>query len=83
MDELRQFLRDKDGQPVGVLLASKGEDGRCRVGWSVKHPKDGFNKKLGVTIARGRLRRGTKAFFPGKYRRDLEKFKARAESYFK
>lgn len=79
MSELRQFLRDENGQPCGLLVAV----GNGQVGWSVTHRNDHFNKDIAVRIARGRAFNGTTAKIPFRYRPALEKMQERAKRYFR
>lgn len=52
---LKQFIRAKDGQPIGILLAFK-EGNDYKIGWSLTAVKRGdkFNKALGERIALSR-----------------------------
>lgn len=77
-NEIRQFIRREDGQPVGIMVAN--ENG---IGWAVTHPRDRFNKELGLRIARGRAANGTNATPPVSVREQLKRFEARANRYFR
>lgn len=77
-NEIRQFIRREDGQPVGIMVAN--ENG---IGWAVTHPRDRFNKELGLRIARGRAVSGSEATPPRRVREQLRRFQDRASRYFK
>lgn len=81
MAELRKYLRDKNGNPCGVLIAL----GKGQVGWSVVHPQDSFDKELGVRIARGRAAAGTATpgRLPNKHLTEYQIMEERASRYFK
>lgn len=81
MKELRKYLRDENGHPRGVIVAT----GRGQVGWSAVHPRDRFNKELGLRIARGRASVGnqTPGALPAKYLHEFEIMDERSRRYFK
>lgn len=81
MAELRKYLRDKNGQPRGVLVAI----GAGQIGWSVAHPSDKFDKELGVRIARGRAQVYGQSWgnLPKEYHADHTIMKLRSFRYFK
>jgi hypothetical protein len=51
---LKQYIRDKKNNPIGILLATQ-EDNGIHIGWSLCSKKDKFNKEKGMTIALGRM----------------------------
>lgn len=51
---LIEYVRDFTHKPVGVVVAT----GPGKVGYAFCHPKDKWNKKLGVKIAEGRANAG-------------------------
>lgn len=51
---LKQYIRDKKNNPIGILLATK-KDNVIHIGWSLCSKKDKFNKEKGMTIALGRM----------------------------
>ncbi len=50
-----QYVRDVDNRPVGVV-AGCFEDKTPMLGFSLCGPRDQWNRELGRTIAKGRLR---------------------------
>lgn len=48
-----QYVRKKDGRPLGAIVAVKGEHG-FRIGYSLCSRKDRFKKETGLKIAFGR-----------------------------
>lgn len=52
---IKQYIRNEKRVPVGILLATKSEDGKLLVGWSMCGPKDNFDKRFGEQIARNRM----------------------------
>ena len=50
-----KYVKNRKGHPVGIVLATKTEDGKFSVGWSLcKTSDDVFNKKFGIEIAKRR-----------------------------
>ena len=82
---LKQFIRDENGQPIGIMLADLYEDG-LSFGWSATHPLDKFNKHKGELIAEGRMDShtpNTPIILPAKAFDQMENFILRAQKYFK
>lgn len=55
-----KFNRDEKGNPIGLVLAQKFEDGTFGVGWSKVCIKKGdkFDKDKGIMIATNRAKNG-------------------------
>ena len=84
--KLKQYIREEDGgQPFGIMLADKTDDG-IRFGWSIVHPNDKFNKALGEKIANNRLEScepDQMFVVPTSMVEDLNVFINRAKRYFR
>ena len=79
MNELVQFVRNRHGQPKGVLVARQNG-----IGWSAVSPRDTFDKELALRIARGRAEAGRiQAQRPSYIEDALPKFRNRAVRYFR
>lgn len=58
MSELRQYIRDKKGRPIGFLLAVKSDipENKFHIGWCQTHKGvDVFSKKIAVSLAYARI----------------------------
>jgi hypothetical protein len=82
---LISYLRDKNGEPKGVLVATKMHEGGYNVGYSFCSKYDRFCKKLGLRIALGRASFVTDIIenMPRDLRKILPKFIQRCEKYYK
>jgi len=75
-------------RPIGVVVAVPGPDGPV-IGWSKCSPKDRFNRRRGVDIARGRTVHSTQdiSSLPREYQevfsRAIVQMNSRAQKYFK
>lgn len=85
-NSLIQFVRDRKGQPRGVVVATVIDDA-VRFGWSYTNVKAGdrFNKKRGLQIAFGRAETGHSSAVkvPHAVTKVLLKVEQRADNYFK
>ena len=81
---LMQFVRDRQGQPRGVVIAKK-VNGTVRVGWSFSNKKagDSFNKKRGIDIATGRVYTTTRSKIPNSVNKVIENMVERSTKYFR
>lgn len=83
---LVQFVRDRDGQPRGLVVATIIDDKIC-IGWSYTNTKAGdrFNKQKAYMIAFGRAenRWGNQVEMPHRVKKVYEKMINRAVRYFK
>jgi hypothetical protein len=86
---LKQFIRAKNGQPIGLIVAIKDGDS-FRIGWSLTAVKKGdkFNKHLGERIAISRAMSSTPTTFPDAvyrtyYPKGKRSFTDRCKAYFK
>jgi hypothetical protein len=78
MPEIFEYVRNRNGQPIGMVLAQN--EG---IGWSALHPRDMFDKEIAFRIARGRAQNGSNATVPRHVQAKLTLFVKRAERYFK
>jgi hypothetical protein len=81
------YKRNKNGDPVGVLVAKKNQgDGSFTIGYSQCRKGDKFNKKMGLNIALGRCDNFDVKYFnsmPHSLRKILPDFIKRCERYYK
>lgn len=88
-DKLINYLRDKDRNPYGVVVALKVGDGDIRVGYSLRNPKDRWDRALGIKIATARAMAEDDYALPQSSKRKLavldaiENMYARVVRYFK
>lgn len=64
---LTQFVRNRKGNPIGIIVATKmSDENHVRVGWSYTHVKAGdrFNKERGLGIAMDRAHTNTNRKVP-------------------
>jgi len=54
--ELVQYVTDEKGKKIGCLVST----GKGKIGWSICHRLDTFNKQKAREIARGRAEKGKK-----------------------
>jgi len=83
---LVQFVRDRNGQPRGIVVATVIDNKIC-LGWSYTNTKAGdrFNKEKAFKIAFGRAenRWGVHVIMPHRVTKVYEKMMSRAIRYFK
>ena len=81
---LVQFVRDRDGQPRGLVVATVIDD-KIRLGWSYANTKAGdrFNKEKAYKIAFGRAENRWATQMPHRVKKVYEKMTDRAVRYFK
>jgi hypothetical protein len=83
---LTQFVRDRNGQPRGLVVATVIDDA-IRLGWSYTHIKAGdrFNKEKAYNIAFGRAENGwgDSVTMPHRVSKVFNKMLDRATRYFK
>jgi hypothetical protein len=82
---LIHYLRDKKGNPRGVLVAVKLPDGEVSVHYSYCRKNDRFTKDMALQIAIGRAMTNTNNFgsVPQQVLRELQKFNDRIMRYYK
>jgi hypothetical protein len=80
---ISQYVRDRRGQPRGVVVAKK-VNGVVKVGWSYVNVNAGdeFNKNLAYKIAVGRTLKDTNATMPHDVKKTVCVFTPRANKYF-
>lgn len=80
-----QFVRDRKGNPRGVVVATLDEQSNVTLGWSYTNIKAGdrFNKQRGIDIALGRVKTGTDAQVPHNVQKVSDRMYRRALIYFK
>jgi len=85
-NSLIQFVRDRKGQPRGLVVATIIDD-EIRLGWSYTNTKAGdrFNKNRAFQIALGRAEtgQGNNVVTPHSVRRVMDRIAVRAERYYK
>jgi len=85
-NSLFQFVRDRKGQPRGVVVATVVNN-EIRYGWSYTNTKAGdrFNKQRGIHIALGRIDNGWghNVVIPYNVTKVLNRMANRAEAYYK
>lgn len=79
MNELIQYVRDKDGNPIGAVVAV----GKNQVGWSRKHKLDPWNRDKALMIARNRAVVGFRTEIPHDVRPVFENVSDRSVRYYK
>lgn len=83
---LMQFVRDRDGQPRGMVVATV-IDGSVRFGWSYTNTKAGdrFNKQKAIVISTGRAEKGwsQKVKTPHQVIKSLNQIVDRSIRYYK
>ena len=75
-----------NGQTRGYFVARKDNEGFLKIGYSVCHPDDYFNKQLGLNFARSKSTRFYKALqnrIREEWKESLDTFIDRAKRYFK
>ncbi len=80
--ELRKYVRDRHGHPIGVLVATA----RNEVGWSLcaRSHGDHFDYTKGLTIAMNRAANGFDVNkIPQSIRGEFAKMLERSQAYFK
>lgn len=76
---LTRYVKDENNQKIGVVIALE----RGKIGWSRCRMGDKFDKTLGIKIAIGRAKQGSKKKIPDALLRTVvDSYKA-AELYFK
>lgn len=83
---LVSYIRDKKNNLRGVLVAAKRrEDGSVSINYSYCRKCDKFSKEIGLKIAMGRalIDYENNIVCPREVYKMLDRFKARAEKYFK
>ena len=81
--QLIQYVRNKQSQPIGVVIAEKISETNFDVGWSLCCKKDKFNKEVAFKIAAGRLRKGSNVPIPHKVEPYVNHMIERGAKYFK
>lgn len=91
--EIKKYVRGKNGERVGLLLAGLDENDNVRIGLSVVHRLDlsgspfgakKFDRDLAYKIAHGRSNKDSLDFIiPSRVRKDVVEFLNRCETYYK
>lgn len=84
MNIIKQYIKDRKQNRVGVVLAFK-EDNDVYIGWSRANINAGdrFNKDFGDMIAKNRAKTGSNKQIPHDFKPVIENIARRAKSYFK
>lgn len=83
---LKEYVRDSNGQPIGVIISDKLDDDKIHFGWSLCHENDPYDKKKGLTIAIGRMYHNNgedDLIVPSLIVDQFEDFMLRSMKYFK
>ena len=87
MNELIEYIKNRKGNRIGVVVASVGpHEGQDQIviGWSLcKVSKDKFDQDRALTIARGRAKTGTSANIPQTVMPYFNHMLERSAKYFK
>ncbi len=67
---VKQFIRDANHDPIGVVVAIPNEENGYNLGWSVCNKHDKFHRETGTSIAIGRAYMGVKSKVPNRTIRD-------------
>lgn len=76
---LIQYARNEKNEPVGAVVALD----RNRIGWSLCHRKDHWDRKKALMIAENRAENGYHTKVPHILRPVMAKMEKRAKAYFK
>lgn len=80
---IKQYVRNKKGVPIGVLVAVQSEDKSVvSVGYSLCHKHDHFEKKKGTMIAVNRALSNKIMNVPETLEKSMKKFIKRASNYY-
>ena len=80
---LKQYIRNKFGNPIGVMLADL-VDGELEMGYALCCKKDRYDKAKGLRIATHRLNyKGILNNIPHSIQAEYDRFENRAMKYFK
>jgi hypothetical protein len=79
---LKQYVRDKRGNPIGIMLSNLNEKGELNTGYSVCHKRDNYNKKKGMMIATARLNNETMQEPPMRIEKEWNDFIDRSHRYW-
>ena len=79
---LKQYIRNKKNNPIGVLLADK-IDNDIQLGFSLCSKRDTYNKEKGMQIALHRLHHKGVLNIPDSINELVDAFELRAAKYFK
>lgn len=75
---LVKYVRNNKNSKIGVVVAT----GRDRVGWSMCHRLDKFDKAKALKIAKGRAERGSNVSLPGVIFNDYNAMTDRSERFY-
>jgi len=76
---LVKYIKNRKNQKIGVLVAKEKD----KVGWSLCHKKDIFDKEKALRIAIGRADVGSNKEIPNSVFIDYNEFVDRAKRYYK
>jgi hypothetical protein len=95
MTDIRTYIRNKAGDPIGILIAMPATDPtegfKYHIGWSQTHKNDKFNKRIGLSVAVGRITKAEAVgveflmdyTIPHRIKRMLPQFRQRCNRFFK
>ena len=79
VNELIQYVRDRNGQPIGAVVAV----GKNQVGWSKLHKLDNWDREKALMIARNRAVVGFNTEIPTEVFPVFAKMVDRSVRYYK
>ncbi len=84
IQRVRKNADEGRGVPFATLIGFKDDNGVVTVSWSKCHKNDHFDGRVGVDMARMRMKHPSlRRPVPFKIRHDLQAFKDRCSRYFK
>ncbi len=79
---IKQYIRNKKGTPIGVLVAVRESKNVVSLGWALCHKHDQFSKAKGTMIARNRAESDKEIHIPETLEKAYAKFADRAQRYY-
>jgi len=82
---IKEFVKNKNGEKIGVLVATSIDDFEVGIGWSKVHTQlDKFNKERGEEIAIGRaIKAKDLIYIPLSFDKKMDDFIERCRKYYK
>lgn len=82
---IAEYIRDKNGNKRGLVVALKRDDGHIGIGWSLCNKKDEFDRDRAWFIAVGRANKGSErenGYLPAGSANAVQDMVTRAFMYF-
>lgn len=82
---IHEYVRNKNKQPIGVVVAALAPNGEVRLGWSLCRVKAGdrFDRSKGIFIATSRAVNYSESEIPRTVKSAISILAGRAKKYFK